>query len=548
MFDSADAISTPYRAAPTSARACTTSGTAGSSGMALDPNFCDPARTCTRSTRTTRTRARPSSRAGPDSCPDARPGATARRLRDRRSPVALQRRRRRAGPGRGLVQQYPSHRFGGIVFGADGASTWPPAMAPTSASRTTARRQPGEPVRRPTRRCRGTTPPTAEGGALRARTCARLETPPASTARSCGSPRDRRRRCRQPERRQRRTRTSGGSSPTGCATRSGSRFARDQRTVGGRRRLERLGGDQSDRRRRPAALENFGWPCYEGVGRQAGYDSTTSPCARACTRRARGGHRPVVRLQPREQGRRQRHLPDRQLVDLRPCVLRPAARSRPRTVVACSSPTTAATASGSCAKGSNGLPDPATRQTFVAGAVGPVDLVIGPTATCSTSTSTAERSDGSEPDRNPGADARIVADADDGASPVDRGLRRHELDRSGRTALTYAWDLDGDGAVDDSTAAAPDLAYTQPEAVTVRLTVTNTSAATGTTTQVINVAAAANEPPVPTILTPDRHDMGGRRHDRLQRERHRPRGWGPRRVAPLVAGGHAPLPLELPHA
>ena len=38
--------------------------------------------------------------------------------------------------------------------------------------------------------------------------------------------------------------------------------------------------------------------------------------------------------------------------------------------------------------------------------------------------------------------------------------------------------------------------------MTVRLTVTNTSGATGTTTQVINVAAAANQPPVPTIVTP----------------------------------------------
>ena len=38
--------------------------------------------------------------------------------------------------------------------------------------------------------------------------------------------------------------------------------------------------------------------------------------------------------------------------------------------------------------------------------------------------------------------------------------------------------------------------------MTVTLTVTNTSGATGTTTQVINVTGAANQPPVPTILTP----------------------------------------------
>ena len=31
--------------------------------------------------------------------------------------------------------------------------------------------------------------------------------------------------------------------------------------------------------------------------------------------------------------------------------------------------------------------------------------------------------------------------------------------------LTYAWDLDGDGAYDDSTAAAPSFTYTSPGSV-----------------------------------------------------------------------------------
>ena len=201
------------------------------------------------------------------------------------------------------------------------------------------------------------------------------------------------------------------------------------------------------------------------------------------------------------------------------------------------------------AKGSNGLPDPATRQTFVAGAAGPVDLVIGPNG------------DLFYPDFNGGTirrvspiatqspTARIVAVPTSGTAPLTVAFDGTTSTDPGNLALTYAWDLDGDGALDDSTAAAPSWQYTQPGAVTVRLTVTNTSGATGTTTQVINVTAAANQPPVPTILTPatgttwavgDTIAFSGSATD--------PEDGTARRDAPLVAAGHAPLPLELPHA
>ena len=44
---------------------------------------------------------------------------------------------------------------------------------------------------------------------------------------------------------------------------------------------------------------------------------------------------------------------------------------------------------------------------------------------------------------------------------ADRALRRDRLERPGRgDALTYEWDLDGDGALDDSTAAKPSFTYT----------------------------------------------------------------------------------------
>ena len=57
-------------------------------------------------------------------------------------------------------------------------------------------------------------------------------------------------------------------------------------------------------------------------------------------------------------------------------------------------------------------------------------------------------------------------------------------------ALTYAWDLDGDTQLDDSTAAQPSFNYTTPGTYTVTLKVTDTTGAAGTATVAITVNAA----------------------------------------------------------
>jgi glucose/arabinose dehydrogenase len=54
-------------------------------------------------------------------------------------------------------------------------------------------------------------------------------------------------------------------------------------------------------------------------------------------------------------------------------------------------------------------------------------------------------------------------------------------------ALTYAWDLDGDNLLDDSTAAQPAFTYTTPGTYTVTLKVTDPSGAFSTTDVVITV-------------------------------------------------------------
>lgn len=65
--------------------------------------------------------------------------------------------------------------------------------------------------------------------------------------------------------------------------------------------------------------------------------------------------------------------------------------------------------------------------------------------------------------------------------------------------LTYAWDLDGDGDFDDSTAAKPVFTYTLPADTTVRLKVTDIAGLSATASVVIR---PANTAPVPTIALP----------------------------------------------
>ena len=65
--------------------------------------------------------------------------------------------------------------------------------------------------------------------------------------------------------------------------------------------------------------------------------------------------------------------------------------------------------------------------------------------------------------------------------------------------LTYAWDLDGDGAFDDSTIMRPSYTYTQSGSYTARLQVTDPQGAAGTASVTITVG---NTPPTATINTP----------------------------------------------
>ncbi|HKA93750.1 MAG TPA: PKD domain-containing protein, partial [Acidimicrobiia bacterium] len=69
----------------------------------------------------------------------------------------------------------------------------------------------------------------------------------------------------------------------------------------------------------------------------------------------------------------------------------------------------------------------------------------------------------------------------------------------GGSALTYAWDLDNDGAFDDSTSPTPTYTYSAPQDSTARLRVTDASGSSGDASVVIS---AGNSPPTAIIDTP----------------------------------------------
>jgi uncharacterized repeat protein (TIGR01451 family) len=150
--------------------------------------------------------------------------------------------------------------------------------------------------------------------------------------------------------------------------------------------------------------------------------------------------------------------------------------------------------------GGNGLPNASNRATFVAPAANPVDLQVGP--------------DGAlyYADFDGGTIRRIAYSANQPPSAVASGSPTDgpapltvAFDGSGSSdpeggPLTYAWDLDGDGAFDDSTAVSPSHTYTQPGTYNAKLRVTDAQTQSATSAPV--TISANNTPPTATIDAP----------------------------------------------
>ncbi|WP_307867794.1 PQQ-dependent sugar dehydrogenase [Umezawaea beigongshangensis] len=402
-------------------------------------------------------------------------------------------------------QQYPSHSVGTVAFGPDGALYV--GGGDGASFNFTDYGQVGNPCADPPSAA-GTnpTPPTAEGGALRSQSVRRpagepvsldgavLRVDPDTGAGMPGNPF-----ASSPDANARRIVAHGLRNQFRFAFRPGT----EELWVGdvGWNTWEELNrvADVND-----ATAENFGWPCYEGSARQSGYDNANLTMCESLY--SSGGQTAPYHA----------YSHSAKVVSTDPC---PTGGSSVSGVAfedgtsnypaAYSGALFFADSSRGCVwavqRGANGQPDPATIVPFVTGASTPVQLLTGPGGdlfyVALGSGQLRRVSYSSGVNRPPTA----VATATPSSGPAPLAV---QFDGGGSTdpdagdALSYAWDLDGDGAHDDSAAVSPTRTYTSAAAIDVGLRVTDQDGASATTTVPVTVGTPDGLDPVPVIDDP----------------------------------------------
>ncbi|WP_279627529.1 PQQ-dependent sugar dehydrogenase [Amycolatopsis pretoriensis] len=251
-----------------------------------------------------------------------------------------------------------------------------------------------------------------------------------------------------------------------------------------------------------AVAENFGWPCFEGTARQAGYDGANlDRCESLYT--AGGQTAPFYAYNH-----------NAKVVAGDPCptggssISGIAFESGSNYPAAYAGALFFADSSRGCIwamQTANGQPSPSRLVPFVTGASTPVQVLTGPGGDLFyVALGSGELRRVTYPG---GTNRPPVAAATATPSSGPAPLTVH-FDGTGSTdpdagdVLSYAWDLDADGAYDDSSAAQPTWTYTAAAAVDAGLRVTDSHGATATTTVRVTVGTPAGLDPVPVIDTP----------------------------------------------
>ena len=399
-------------------------------------------------------------------------------------------------------QQYPSHSIGGLAFGPDGALY---ASGGDGASFLFVdygqEGTPPNPCGDPPSGVGGTqTPPSAEGGALRSQD---LRTPgdpttldgtiirvdPGTGAGRPGNPL-----AGSSDPNARRIIAQGLRNPFRIAFRPGT----DELWVGdvgwtGREEINRLTDPTG-------SLKNFGWPCYEGSPRQSGYDPTDLAICESLYAQTGATTGPYYQ-----------YLHRTPIVSGENCPNGSSSVTGLAFSANASWPSIYdgallfADYSRNCiwvmSKGADGLPDPSTVSNFAQGASQPIDLTIGPDGNLyySDFTGNIRRISYSGSNQAPTA----VATGSPLAGPLPLQVTfdgTASTDPDAGDILTYAWDLDGDGAFDDSAAASPQHTYTTAGTYQVRLRVTDPGGLQSTSDPI--TVDAGNSPPTAVIDPP----------------------------------------------
>jgi glucose/arabinose dehydrogenase len=257
-----------------------------------------------------------------------------------------------------------------------------------------------------------------------------------------------------------------------------------------------------------ATADNFGWPCYEGTGRQGGYDGANLNICENLYNQGSGAW--VTPYYTYNHGNK--------VVSGETCPTGSSSISGLGFYQTGPFPNSYngalffADYSRDCiwaiTPGTGGLPNTSSIQTFNPGAANPVDLEISPQGElfyADLDGGTIRRIFHTTGNAPPNAVA--TATPSNGATPLTTTLSASSsTDPNGDTPLSYTWDLDEDGQFDDSTQVSVQRTYTQPGTYDPAVRVSDPDGASDTDSVQVQ---AGNTPPSAQITTPTSSDTWG---------------------------------------
>jgi glucose/arabinose dehydrogenase len=249
---------------------------------------------------------------------------------------------------------------------------------------------------------------------------------------------------------------------------------------------------------------NFGWPCYEGASRQGGYEAANLPLCTALYAQANSVTPPFFA-----------YSHSGKVVPNDPCPTGGSSISGmaiqfysgtqypPRYNGALFFADYTRKCIWAMLNGTDGKPNVASAENFMVGAANPVDLQISPVgevfyADLTGGTIRRIQYTGSQ---NSTPTAVISASPVSGSAPLTVSFdATKSTDPDAGDSLSFAWDLDGDGAFDNGAAPQATFTFTQAGTYTPRLRATDSKGALSIASTTISVGMSA--PPIAAIAMP----------------------------------------------